>query len=80
MDLARAAQAAPQVQPPRPCDLLLDGLAAAVIDGRPAAAPLLRATVDLFLQERVSDEDWIRWGRGATSAAILLWDGKSTQS
>ena len=77
MDLARAAQAAPQVQPPRPCDLLLDGLAAAVIDGRPAAAPLLRATVDLFLQERVSDEDWIRWGRGATSAAILLWDGKS---
>ena len=77
MEVARAALAAPQTQEPRPCDLMLEGLALAVTEGRPAAAPLLRSTVDLFLQDRVSDEDWIRWGRGATSAAILLWDGES---
>jgi hypothetical protein len=43
LDVARAVMTAPApAQPPRPCDLLLDGLALVFTEGRPAAQPLLR--------------------------------------
>jgi DNA-binding CsgD family transcriptional regulator len=73
-DVCQAALAASRPPNPRPCDLLLDGLATAVIHGRTAAAPHLRSIVDLFMANRASEDDWIRWARLATSAAFILWD------
>ena len=61
----------------RPADLLLDGLATLVTEGPAAARPTLRPTIDLFLDGNVSDDDFIQWGRGATSAAFGLWDADS---
>ncbi len=46
VDVSRAARAAPrQAGPPHPSDLLLDGLARLVTDGRAAAAPMLLAAL-----------------------------------
>ena len=44
LEVSRAARAAPSAaDPPRPVDLVLDGLALLVTDGPAAAAPTLRA-------------------------------------
>jgi DNA-binding CsgD family transcriptional regulator len=72
--LSKAALAAPQATDPRPCDLLLDGLARLIAEGRAAAAPSLRLAVDLYVADQVSADDWIQWGRSATTAAYALWD------
>ena len=55
---------------PRPSDLLLDGLAALVIEGRAAAAPMLRRAVRAFRDDEVSVEQWLQWGVLASSAAV----------
>jgi DNA-binding CsgD family transcriptional regulator len=73
-EVCQAALAAPWPPVARPCDLLLDALATAVIHGRIAAAPRLRSMVELFRTNQASEEDWIRWARLATSAAYLMWD------
>jgi DNA-binding CsgD family transcriptional regulator len=75
--VSRAAIAAPRTLDPRPTDLLLEGLATTVIHGRPAAAPILREAVDLYLTDQVTENDWVLAGRGATSAAYILWDVNS---
>ena len=76
-EVCRAARSAPRPAEIRPCDLLLDGLATMVIEGRAAAAPSLRRAVDLFRTDQVSVDDWIQWGRSATTAAFALWDADS---
>jgi DNA-binding CsgD family transcriptional regulator len=73
-EVCKAARSAPRAADPRPCDLLLDGLAMVFTEGRAAAAPSLRKAVDLFVRDQVSADDWIQWGRSATTAAITLWD------
>jgi DNA-binding CsgD family transcriptional regulator len=73
-EVSEAARLAPRTTDPRPCDLLLDGLAMVITDGRAAAAPSLRLALDQFVTEQVSADDWIRWGRSATTAAFALWD------
>ena len=78
LEVSRAARAAPRpTQPPGPCDLLLDGLAALVTDGRVAAQPALRQAVRAFRSEQVSVEQWLQWGVLASSAAVSLWDFES---
>ena len=74
IDVCRAALAAPWPPITRPSDLLLEGLATAVIHGRTAAAPALRSIVEMSLTNQVPEEDWVNWARFATSAAYLLWD------
>ncbi len=74
MAVCEAARSAPQTTDARACDLLLDGLTTMIIDGRPAAAPTLRRAVERFLSDQVSDDDWLRWGWSATTAAFSLWD------
>lgn len=75
LDVSRAVTAAPDpVDPPLPCDLLLDGLASVFIDGRPAAAPLLRRALAAFAGPDVSVAEVLRWGWLATRAANLVWD------
>ena len=49
LEVSRAARAMPPPpQPPRPVDLLLDGLALLVTDGPAAAAPVLRQASSAF--------------------------------
>ncbi len=74
LDVAKAARSAPPAADPRPCDLLLDGLATAITEGRASAAPTLRSAIDLYRTGQVSDDDWIQWGRSAATAAFALWD------
>lgn len=74
---AAARSAAPPGHPPPPRDLLLDGLATMIIDGRVVAEPALRHVVQAFLGDQVSRDDWLRWGLLGTGAAIALWDFNS---
>src|SRR5215216_6156485 len=77
-DVSRAARAAPPpTYHPHPSDLLLDGLAELVTEGRAAAAPALRRAVSAFRGDRISVEKGLQWGVLASSAAVELWDFQS---
>ena len=70
--------AAPEPEgPPRPCDLLLDGLALIFTDGRPTAVPALGDAIAAFASPDVSAEEMLRWGWLATRAANVVWDYES---
>jgi DNA-binding NarL/FixJ family response regulator len=77
-DLAEVSGAAralpPPAHPPRLVDLLLDGLALLVTEGRSAAAPRLRQAASAFASRDISPEEDLRWGWLAQAAAIVLWD------
>ena len=75
-EVSRAAIEVPQPSSaPRPCDLLLDGLAVLVIEGRAAAAPKLAQAVSVFAQGDIAER--LRWGWLATTAMWTLWDDES---
>jgi DNA-binding CsgD family transcriptional regulator len=77
-DVSRAARAAPRpTNSSRPSDLLLDGLAQLITEGRAAAAPTLRSAVNAFRGEQISVEKGLQWGVLASSAAVELWDFES---
>jgi DNA-binding CsgD family transcriptional regulator len=71
------ARSAPRLASSRPCDLLLDGLAAVVLDGRVKAEPILRAAITAFVSGDVSDDEWLQWGILAQIAAMAVWDFES---
>jgi DNA-binding CsgD family transcriptional regulator/tetratricopeptide (TPR) repeat protein len=74
LEISRAARALPPpTDPPRPIELILDGLARLVTDGPAAAAPTLRRAVTIFAGA-VSREDGLRWG---WMAATALWDAEA---
>ena len=74
-DVSREALAAPRpAGPPRPSDLLLEGFARALTDGRSTAAPLLERAARGFAGTDVSTEEVLRWGWLATAAAVMVWD------
>jgi DNA-binding CsgD family transcriptional regulator len=78
VDVSRAARAAPRpAGPPPPSDLLLDGLARLITEGRAAAAPTLRQAVRAFRGEEISVEKGLQWGVLASTAAVELWDFES---
>ena len=78
LDVSRAARAAPRpTNGAGPCDLLLEGLAALITEGRAAGAPRLRRAVLGFLGDEISAEQWFQWGVLASSAAVSLWDFES---
>ena len=75
LEVSRAARALPApAGPPRPADLILDGLALVVTDGPAAAAPTLRRVVSVFCDGQASVTDELRWGWLAQAAASALWD------
>ncbi len=79
VDVARVIRALPPpAGPPTPLDLLLDGLARLLVDGRDAAAPLLRAAVGPLC--RLPLDDVVRWGWAATAATDLTWDPHGTRA
>ncbi|HEX6452189.1 MAG TPA: LuxR family transcriptional regulator [Trebonia sp.] len=74
-EVARAARAAPPpAGAPRPSDLLLDGLAVLVTEGRAQAAPLLRQAAQVFAGEEITMEQRLRWSAPAQIAVAMVWD------
>ena len=81
LDVSRAARSAPRpMHPPRPSDLLLDGLAMLITADRAAAAPTLRQAVSAFHGGQVSVEKGLQWAVLASSAAVGLWDFESWEA
>jgi DNA-binding CsgD family transcriptional regulator/tetratricopeptide (TPR) repeat protein len=64
----------PPPGPPRPLDLLLDGLALLTIEGRTAGTPRLQQAAKALLE--ISVEDVLRWGWMATAASDAVWDNE----
>jgi DNA-binding CsgD family transcriptional regulator len=78
LDTARAARAAPPAsQPPRPSDLLLDGLALLITEGYAAGTPTLRRAVNGFRGEDISRGEGRRWLWLASRVAAFLWDDEA---
>ena len=79
MKVCRAARALPPpAHPPRPIDLILDGLALLVTEGRAAAAPTLRRAARVLVDEGVSTVE--RWGWLASAPTYAMWDNEATRT
>ncbi|WP_223411698.1 ATP-binding protein [Occultella gossypii] len=80
--LPEAAEAAidapPSPTPPRPVDLLLDGLATRFTQGFEASVPTLQRSLETLLdhESRVEDDDR-RWLWLASHVAAMLWDDEA---
>ena len=75
LEVSRAVRALPPpAHPPRPDDLLLDGLARLVTDGPAAAAPALRHARSAFASADVPAAEAFWWGWLAPAAGYALWD------
>jgi DNA-binding CsgD family transcriptional regulator len=75
VDVSEAVRTAPGPgDPPRPCDLLLDGFAQVFTEGRVAATPVLQHAATAFAGSDISVEEVLRWGWLATAAAVFVWD------
>jgi DNA-binding CsgD family transcriptional regulator len=77
LEASRAARALPVSPDPRPSDLLLEGLATLVIEGRTAAAPMLSRATRAFAAQDLPTEENFRWGWLTTVPANILWDEQS---
>jgi len=77
VEIATAARAAPAPSLPRPPDLLLDGLALLVTEGRSAATPVLKQAVSAFRGDDLSTPERLRWLWLAGRVAQDLWDDES---
>jgi DNA-binding CsgD family transcriptional regulator len=76
-EVAAAVLAANWKPSTRACDLLLDGLALATHEGYVAAAPALKVALRAFRDERLSDEDGLRWLWLAARVARALADDQA---
>jgi DNA-binding CsgD family transcriptional regulator/tetratricopeptide (TPR) repeat protein len=77
-EVSRAVASAPlPSHPPRPSDLLLDGLATFVTHGHAAAAPLLRRATAAFADAAPPGQENFRWGWMTTIPPNILWDEDS---
>ena len=75
LEVSRVVRALPpSAQPPRPGDLLLDGLALLVTDGPTAAAPMLRRATRAFASAYIPAAEALWWGWLASAAGYSLWD------
>jgi len=76
-EISRAVRSLPPPPgPPRPLNLLLDGLALLTIEGPAAGTPTLQQAAKSLLE--ISVEDVLRWGWTATAASIAVWDNDGT--
>jgi DNA-binding CsgD family transcriptional regulator len=74
-EVSRSARSAPWPSgEPSPSDLLLDGLAGLVTEGRVQAAPLLRQAVRVYAEDDIPMAERLRGSRAAVAAAALVWD------
>jgi DNA-binding CsgD family transcriptional regulator len=76
VEISRSVRSLPPPPgPPRPLDLLLDGLALLTTDGHAAATPTLQQAAESLLE--ISREDALRWGWMATAASNAVWDNEA---
>jgi DNA-binding CsgD family transcriptional regulator/tetratricopeptide (TPR) repeat protein len=74
-EVSEAALAGPpSPQPPRPPDLLLQGLAVRFTEGYAAGAPILKEALGAFRREKVLPAQESRWLLPACWIAADLWD------
>jgi len=77
LEVSRAARSLPPpAHPPRPVDLLLDGLALMITDGPAAAAPVLRQATTAFASADIPVQESLQWGWLARVADRAMWDGE----
>ena len=75
LEVSRAARSAPAAPvPPRPSDLLLDGLALLVTEGRASAAQALKHASSAFLAPEDLTENSFRWTWLPPVPSYVLWD------
>jgi DNA-binding CsgD family transcriptional regulator len=75
LEICRAVRAlTPRPGTPLPLDLLLDGLALLITEGRAAAAATLLRAGRMFANADMSVEDTLRWGWLAAAASTAVWD------
>ena len=75
VSVGRAVRRLPEAAgEPRATDVLLDGLALLITDGRTAAAPTLLRAAAAFAGDAVPIEESLRWGWMATAGSNALWD------
>jgi DNA-binding CsgD family transcriptional regulator len=81
-EAAAAARAAPPgPEPPRPNDLLLDGLAIRFTDSYAASVPALRQALDAFVRDRErTREGSLRWLWLGPPVATEVWDDGAWQA
>jgi DNA-binding CsgD family transcriptional regulator len=78
LEVSRAARSAPpSTHPTQPFDLLLDGLALLVTDGRAAAATALRRAASAFATAEIPVENSFRWTALPPIPSYVLWDDES---
>jgi DNA-binding CsgD family transcriptional regulator len=78
LEVAEAVRAArPASQPPRACDLLLDGLAVLTTEGYAAGAPLLKRALSAFRDKEAATEEGFRWLPLACRVSHDVWDDES---
>ncbi|WAZ26668.1 hypothetical protein STRCI_008279 [Streptomyces cinnabarinus] len=75
-DIAKAVAATPTPRPPRPLDLLLDGLITQATEGCQAARVQLQGAVDAYAEAADDHTVSIGWLGMACSAALDIWDDK----
>jgi DNA-binding CsgD family transcriptional regulator len=73
--VSEAALAGPRApEPPRPSDLLLEGLAVRFTEGHAAGAPILKKALQSFREDSVLPPPQARWLLLAAWVAADLWD------
>jgi ATP/maltotriose-dependent transcriptional regulator MalT len=74
-EVSRAARTLPPLaDPPRPVDLLLDGLSQLVTEGPATASGKLRHAAHAFTDADLTTQERLRWGSIAPAAAGVVWD------
>jgi DNA-binding CsgD family transcriptional regulator len=77
-EVAEAARLAPPGPvPPRPIDLLMDGLATRFIDGYAAGVPVLRRALHVIAAEEAGHEKDLRWLWLTSPIAFEVWDDEA---
>ena len=80
-EVARAARALPPSPgEPRAVDLLLDGMALLIAEGRFAAVSTLLQAGRAFAGDGATVEEGLRWGWMATAGTNALWDNDTSQA
>jgi DNA-binding CsgD family transcriptional regulator len=78
LEVSRAATSAPpSTHPAQPFDLLLDGLALLITEGRAAAASALRHASSAFAATETPSENSYRWTALPPIPSCVLWDDES---
>jgi DNA-binding CsgD family transcriptional regulator len=78
MSVSRAVRNIPSPPSPGPLDLLLDGFALLVTDGRAAAAATLQRAAKALIDLPAADV--LRWGWVATGASAAIWDDEGMRA